>query len=530
VVRLTDYMPWQDDPNAAIHEVHRRIECIEGEAHLDVVFDPRFDYARDPPRFDVTPEGVLACGARGERLVAVVSGGPAWEARPEGGMRCRLRLRAGERRWMVLSWSAPRPEPIAAYRPFEHLRRTRQAWRAWSASLSYDGPWRHHVVRSALALKLMLFAPSGAMVAAPTTSLPEWPGGARNWDYRYTWVRDSALAIRALNLVGCAREARDFFHFVRRTIDLRHGLRVMYTVQGGQPPAETVLDHLRGFGGARPVRVGNDARDQHQLDTAGALLDAAYLHEQFGGTLSLRTWRTLYGLVEGVAAHWCEADHGIWEPRSGVRHNVHSKVMCWLALDRGARLATLFGAAEARRRWLKVAAEVRADVQARGVDPTGRHFVGHYGGESADAALLLVPIYEMLPPVDPLATRTVEFVRSTLGAGPFVYRYPLGADDGVGGPEGAFVLCGFWLAEALACAGRLGEAQDVFAAHVDASNHLGLLSEEIDPASQTLLGNFPQAFSHVGLINAATAIDRGLQLRDEGSRKSSEFGPPAWRP
>lgn len=528
VVRLTDYMPWQDDPRGGVHEVHRRIECVEGKVDLEVVFDPRFDYGRGRTAIDLQEHGILARGEGGERLVAVVSGGVTWKGRPEGGTRCRLSLAAGERRWMVLSWDAPRAEPIAAYRPFEHLRRTREAWRSWSNGLRYDGPWRHHVVRSALALKLMIYAPTGAMVAAPTTSLPEWIGGTRNWDYRYTWIRDAALSIRATNLVGCGAEARDFFHFVRDTIDLDQGLKVMYTVDGLPCPEEQILDHLRGYAGTGPVRIGNGARDQLQFDTAGALLDAAYLHEQFGGSLSLRTWRIIRGVVDDIAARWREPDHGIWEPRSGVRHNVHSKLMCWLALHRGERLANLFGADAERERWVRTAEQVHADILSHGLDPSRRHFVSAYGGNEADASLLLMPIYDFLPPEHPLTEKTVEWVRAELGSGPFLYRYPARLDDGVGGEEGAFILCGLWLAEALARAGRIDEAQEVFVAHAEASNHVGLLSEELDPRTGALLGNFPQAFSHVGLINAATRIDHALSLRDEGSKKTRDLIAYGW--
>ena len=521
VIRMTDFMPWSNDPRASNHEVHRRIECPEGEVEMEAVFDPRFDYGLHWPEIELKGSGVLARGPGDRTLVAVIGSGEPWEARPEGGVRVRFRLRAGQRVWMVLSWSGRHPEPIAAYRPFEQLRHTRRAWREWSRQLHYDGPWRHHVVRSALLLKLLIYAPTGAMVAAPTTSLPEWIGGNRNWDYRYSWTRDSALAIRSANLIGCHTEAREFFYFMRDTFDRGNDLRVMYSVTGGEVPAEETLPHLSGYANSAPVRIGNAARSQIQLDTAGALIDAAFLHERFGSGITLRTWRHLREVAETVRRSWGDPDHGIWEIRGDVRHNLHSRLMSWVALDRAHRLAPLFGGDADAKRFLRSAVQIRSEVLERGLDPAGKHFVGWYGGEAPDASLLQLPIYGLLPPTDPRSRNTIDWIRSELATGPFLHRHR--GHDGVGGDEGAFVLCGFWLVEALALDGRIEEAQQVFVAHAEASNHVGLLAEEIDPGTGVLLGNFPQAFSHLGLINAAARIDRALRLRDEGSTKLPRF-------
>jgi GH15 family glucan-1,4-alpha-glucosidase len=519
-IRLTDYMPWTDDPRSAVHEVHRRVQCVDGEAVVKVVFDPRFDYGRADTRFDIAGRSASAKGPSGERLVAVLGGVGEWEPRPEGGVQAIFPLKAGERGWVVISWNASKSESILAYRPFEALRNTRRRWRDWVQQLQYDGPWRHHVVRSALLLKLLMYAPTGAMVAAPTTSLPEWIGGVRNWDYRFTWTRDTAMAVRSANLLGCTREAREFFHFVRDTLERDRKLHIMYTVDGSRVPDEQTLDHLRGFQGSRPVRIGNGARDQLQLDTAGALMDAAYVYERGGGLLTARGWRRLRAVVDNVASTWAEPDHGIWEPRAGKRHNVHSKLMSWLALQRGAELAPLFGEHSARKRWQQVAGDLRAELCVRGLDRTGKRFVAAYDHDHPDASLLLLPIHGFLPPSDPRILSTVDWIRAELGDGEYVYRYR--ADDGVGGDEGAFVLCGFWLAEVLAMAGQVDEAQRAFVVHAEASNHLGLLAEEIDPRTETLLGNFPQAFSHLGLINAAARIDLALRLRDDGSERVPE--------
>lgn len=519
-IRLTDYMPWTDDPRSAAHEVHRRIQCVEGEADVKVVFDPRFDYGRADANVEVVGRSAIARAPSGDRIVAVLGVEGEWEPRPRGGVEALLRLKTGERGWLVINWNATESESILAYRPYEALRNTRHRWRAWAHRLRYDGPWRHHVTRSALLLKLLMYAPTGAMVAAPTTSIPEWPGGRRNWDYRYTWTRDTAMAVRAANLLGCGLEAREFFHFVRDTLERDGQLHIMYAVDGGRVPDEQTLEHLAGYRGCQPVRIGNGARDQLQLDTAGALMDAAYVYERGGGSLTARGWRRLRAVVDNVASTWAEPDHGIWEPRAGKRHNVHSKLMSWLALRRGAELAPLFGDQVSRDQWQRVVDEVHADICRRGLDHTGQRFVAAYGHEHPDASLLLLPIHGFLPPSDPRILQTVEWIRNELGRGSYVYRYR--SDDGVGGDEGAFVLCGFWLAEVLAMAGEIDEAQRVFVAHAEASNHLGLLSEQIEPTSGALLGNFPQAFSHLGLINAAARIDLALRLRDEGSPRVPE--------
>jgi GH15 family glucan-1,4-alpha-glucosidase len=514
LVRLLDYMPWTNDPRASIHEVHRRVECVEGDVELDVLFDPRFDYGAIPARLEIDDVGVLALGPRGERLVAVLGGDSRWTGRDPHGVGLRIRLRSGERRWMVISWDGVRPESIPHYRPSEHLRATRRSWRRWAAQLNYDGPWRHHVLRSALVLKTLIYAPTGAMVAAPTTSFPEWIGGGRNWDYRYVWTRDAAMAIRAENLLGYGLEAREFFYFMRDTFKHSDGLRIMYAVDGRPVPEEQVLSHLKGVHGSHPVRVGNGAKDQVQLDTAGALLDAAYLFERFGGRFPLQGWRRLRMVASSVQNSWRNADNGMWEPRCGLRHNVHSRLMCWVALHRGQKLARLFGDVAVRKEWLQEAGAIRGDLLANGLDPSGRWFVSSYEGKGMDANLLLIPITGFLDAKHPLVVRTTERIRGELGDGPFLYRYRM--DDGLAGPEGAFTLCGFWLAEVLALAGRVDEAMEVFSAHAEASNHVGLLAEEIHPKTRAQLGNFPQAFSHLGLINAAFRIDLALRLRDEG--------------
>ncbi len=523
VVRLTDYMPWLHDVRASIHEIHRRVEGLEGEVELEVVFDPRFGFGERSNRFESDPNGVMAISIGGERL-AIATGGDGFSERKKGGLQTRMTLKKGDRRWVILSWGAPRVEPIEAYRPFELLRSTRRSWRNWAHQLEYDGPWRHLVLRSAITLKLLQYGPTGALIAAPTSSLPEALGGPRNWDYRYAWARDAAMTIRSTSLIGYPDEAREFFHFVRETLSTRRAFPVMATIDGGDVPAERIIEGLRGYRGSAPVRQGNGAHRQLQIDGAGYVMDAAWIYEHIGGSLTLGTWRQLARMTEAVCKGWNQADHGIWEPRGGKKHHVHSRGMSWVALDRAARIAPLFGDDSLRERWQQVADEIRSDVLVNGLDPSKKALVSHYGGDEMDASLLLLPLYQFLSADHPLVVGTVERIQSELLENGFVLRYRY--DDGVdpeGAEEGAFVICGFWLAEALAMMGRVEEAVDVFSRHAGCANHLGLLSEEVEPKSGLALGNFPQAFSHLGLINAACRIDLALRLQDEGEVRTPVF-------
>ncbi len=514
VVCLTDFMPWNGDPRSAIHELHRLLEAREGSMEMEVVFDPRFDYGRGETRVEIGEEGVMAEGPAGERLSLSIGGGVRFRPRPEGGASARFTLRTEQRLWTILSWRSSRPEKIAAYRPFEHLRSTRRFWRSWASELHYDGPWRHDVQRSALMLKLLQYTPTGAMVAAPTTSLPVCPGGERNWDYRFSWTRDSAMAIRAMNLIGYPEEALRFFQFVRDTVEEHDRLDLMVTIDGGRVPEEILLENLAGHAESRPVRIGNAARHQVQHDIIGPLLDAASLYEQSGGTLGLRLWRQIRKLVNQSVDNSLEPDHGIWEPRSDPSHHVHSKLMTWVALDRALHIAPRFGGDRYEETWAKARDRLMTEILDRAYDASAGTFVGEYGGRDVDATLLLLPINGFLPPTDPRVERTVHRVVHELGEGKFLRRYL--THDGIDAGEGAFVLCGFWLTEALALIGRLDEALEVFHNHLSAANHLGLLAEEVDAASGAPLGNYPQAFSHLGLIQAAARLDLALRLRDEG--------------
>jgi len=499
VICLTDYMPWDGDERSATHEMHRLLDAREGSMEMEIIFDPRFDYARGETVIEIGDEGVVAEGPNGERLALSIGGGIQFQKRQEGGAVARFTLRTQQRLWTVLAWGAKRPEKIAAHRPFDHLRATRRFWRHWAAKLQYDGPWRHDVQRSALMLKMLQYAPTGAMVAAPTTSLPVCPGGQRNWDYRFSWTRDSAMAIRAMNLIGYHDEAGGFFHFVRDTISRHDRLDLMVTIDGDAVPDEILLEHLAGHQNSWPVRIGNAARDQTQHDIIGPLLDATALFERSGGTIGLGLWRQIRKLVNKAIEDSVEPDHGIWEPRSEARHHVHSKLMTWVALDRALHIAPMFGGDRYETVWAQARDRIMLEILEKGYDTGSGTFVGSYGGNSVDATLLLMPINGFLPPHDARVGRTIKRVVHELGDGQFLRRYR--TSDGIDADEGAFVLCGFWLSEALALTGRLDEALEAFHSHLSAANHLGLLPEEVDSATRAPLGNYPQAFSHLGLIH-----------------------------
>ncbi|MBW2712488.1 MAG: glycoside hydrolase family 15 protein [Deltaproteobacteria bacterium] len=514
-ITLTDFMPWSNDQRSSVHEIHRLISCQEGEVEVEILFDPRFDYGKDKPKIRLCPEGAIAYGSQGEHLCLATEKKCPLEIKPDGGAAARFRLSQGQHVWAILSWDAPFPEPITAYRPFEHMRATRRFWRSWAALLKFDGPWRHEVLRSALTLKLLQYRPTGAMVASPTTSLPVCLSGhgSRNWDYRFSWTRDASMAVRANNLIGYRREAHRFFHFMRDTINQRGQLDLMVTVDGQNIPDEIEMNHLSGHGGAKPVRIGNAASNQLQLDIDGAVLDAALMYEQSGGIITLRLWRHLRNLVEHAIKHRNDPDHGIWEPRSKPAHNVHSKLMAWVAIDRGLQISPVFGAPSTFASWAQAREELREEILQRGYNQEQGTFVGQYEGSDVDATLMLFPHYGFLPASDPRVQRTLERIQDELQEGRFLHRYH--TDDGVDGKEGAFALCGFWLAEALALSGKVDRAIDVFQIHLGAANHLGLMAEEVNPATGAPLGNFPQAFSHLGLIQAAACIDRALHLRAE---------------
>ena len=481
--------------------------CLEGEVELELACDPRPDFGRVPVRS--RPAGGLGWWFEwGDTLAALAAEFPL-AASSAGGVRGTVRLAAGETARASLSFTRGLPGILPPLGPAADRveRESRAWWSAWLERMDYGGRYRDAVAVSALALKLLTFAPSGAVVAAPTTSLPEAPGGSRNWDYRYCWLRDASWTYRALSDLGDGEEAGAFFswllHATRRT---RPGVGVLYDVYGRSPPAEREVPGVEGYRGARPVRVGNGARDQFQLDVYGELLVTAHHHVERGGGIDASEAALLDAVGKEIARRWREPDQGIWEVRGEPRRHTHSVAMAWAGLDRLARLkeaGVVSGDAGPVRR---EAEKIRAAVEEEGTDPDDGGFRSLFGGGGSDASLLQIPLLGLVDPGDPRAVATHDRLRRDLDRDGLLLRYPPGADD-FDSIEGAFGLCSCWEVEYLARRGALDEARDRFERLLSAANDLGLLSEEIDPGTNEALGNFPQAFTHVGVINAALAVE-----------------------
>jgi GH15 family glucan-1,4-alpha-glucosidase len=422
--------------------------------------------------------------------------------------RAETRLRAGETRFCALGWSEHLP-PATFDEARAQLSYTGNFWHEWISRGRFpDHPWRVHLQRSALTLKGLTYAPTGAMMAAATTSLPETPGGERNWDYRYTWLRDSTFMLWGLSTLGFDREAHDFLYFIMDRLEAGGPLRIMYGIDGRERLDEEELPHLSGYEGAKPVRVGNGAWDQRQHDVWGVLLDSIRLHVRSGDRLDDRMWPLIVQQVDAAVAEWREPDRGIWEVRGEPKHFTSSKVFCWVAADRGSRLARLRGDRAAAKRWRAAADEMHEEICERGVDDRGV-FVQHYETDALDASLLLIPLLGFLPPNDPRTRATVLAIADELTENDMVLRYRVDqTDDGLAGEEGTFAICSFWLVSALVEIGEVTRARDLCDKLLSYASPLALYAEEIDPHSGRHLGNFPQAFTHLALINAVMHIIR----------------------
>jgi GH15 family glucan-1,4-alpha-glucosidase len=504
---LRDWMtPWDGD--APTHDLCRVLRCTHGEIEVIGRFAPRPDYAREPAALSADNGGIVFHA--GDLRLTLVSDG-AWTIDGESAT-LRTTLRAGEEiRCVLISNGSCAIDQID-----EKLAQTRGFWEQWVSRSTYDGLWPQAVRRSAITLKLLTYAPTGAVVAAPTTSLPEWIGGIRNWDYRYTWLRDASLTLAALYHVGHAEEARHFFQWLdERARQYHTPLQIMYGIAGENDLEEHELEHLEGYRGSRPVRIGNGAYDQVQLDVYGGVVDAAYVIEREGDLLTPEMWAELREEIDYVCAHWHEPDHGIWEMRMPLRHHTFSKLMCWVTLDRGLRIAEIEGWEHDRERWAQTRESIRASILRDGWSESRQAFTMMYGEPHLDASLLIMPAVNFLPGDDPRVVATVERIDEELGRGALVYRYLM--DDGLPGEEGAFLLCSFWMVDALVMMGRVDEATERFQSLLSHCGPHGLLSEEVDPASGTALGNYPQAFSHIGLINSAWRLTRAMREREGDS-------------
>ncbi|HEY7761680.1 MAG TPA: glycoside hydrolase family 15 protein [Actinomycetota bacterium] len=528
--------PWRDDERPegyrrppgdyrAEHMLLRVVRCAQGQVDLVLNCEPVFDYGRTDARWEYTGPGWTEAIARGG------DGDP--DLRLTTDMRLGLegraavaftRLNDGESAFAALSWNGDdRGVPADANEAWQQVYETADFWRAWLNMGEFpDHPWRSHLQRAALTLKGLTYAPTGALIAAPTTSLPETPGGERNWDYRYSWVRDSTFALWGLYTLGFDFEANSFFYFIEDQFKDGSPLQVMYGVGGEKDLNEHTLDHLTGYEHARPVRVGNSAHDQHQHDVWGALLDSVYLHMRSGEFLTGRSWAGLERQVEEAVEHWRGPDHGIWEMRGAPQHFVSSKIMCWVACDRGARLAEVLDKPELAARWSAEAELIKADVLENGVDERGV-LTQTYGSPALDASLLLAPLMRFLPADDPRIRATVLAIADELTLDGLVLRYKVDEiDDGLEGEEATFAICSFWLVSALVEIGELERARDLCERMLSFASPLGLYAEEIDPRTGRHWGNFPQAFTHLAQINALMHVVRADSLAPAG-------GPPPLR-
>lgn len=508
----------------APHTLLRRLHGLSGELELEIVVRPRPEYGLIVPRL-TEEDGAVSCAGGANRLL--LSSTVTWTL-GAGEARATVRVAAGQSVGFALQHALladPPPQPYTLDQIDVSLRATADSWKGWSAEhQSYDGPWRDLVLHSGRVLQALSYRPTGAIIAAATTSLPEQIGGGRNWDYRYAWVRDASLTMDALWVAACPDEADDFFGFMAAAAAHGSGgaLQIMYGIGGEHDLTERVLPHLSGWRGSRPVRVGNAAWTQPQLDVYGELLSSAHRLRHQLSDWSATTRDFLVGLADTAAALWRAADNGIWEVRGAPRQFLHSKLMCWVALDRAVAMSEQLRAGDHAERWRGVAEEIRATILREGWNEDVGAFTQSFGSTELDASALMIPIVGLLPGTDPRVLATIDAIAERLtDSNGLVYRYRTSSGvDGLAGDEGTFLLCTFWLAQAQALAGRVEQARATFHRASRYANDVGLLAEEV--ADGELVGNFPQAFSHVGLINAAWAIHEA-----SGATSTTPATPPA---
>jgi len=504
-VRVTDAMTLSDSTRISpMRELVRKVEALAGTVPLRWRFEPRFGYARADTRIDHRA-GRWFASAGADGIALGVFGAENGTLRGDA-VEGELHLEQGGSALLSLAGASREPAVIPGRDDAERrLQRTMRFWPAWAARSQYDGPWGEAVTRSALALKLLTFAPSGAIVAAPTTSLPEWLGGGRNWDYRYTWLRDASWTLDAMLRLGFHDEAEAFFWWLMHASRLTQPrLQILYRIDGSTHTDEQELDHFEGYRGSAPVRIGNDAGDQVQLDLYGAVLEAIWLYAKEVGRLDGDTGKEVARIADYVAEHWRDRDNGIWEVRDKRADYIQSKAFCWVALDRACKLAQKGLISNGERRWRATADEVRAFVDDEGWDADLQSYVRAPDLRELDASLLTLALLSVHDPLGERIRGTIDAVERELREGPYVYRYRGG--DGLEGEEGAFLTCSFWLVDAYARAGRLDDAHALMEDLLGLANDVGLYAEEIDPHTAEFLGNFPQGLTHLALINAAVSI------------------------
>jgi GH15 family glucan-1,4-alpha-glucosidase len=506
VVRVTDAMALPSDDLGPTRELIRRVDCVDGLVPMGWHVVPAFGYAASPTRLERRGDIPVAFGGRDALAVCSWQAGEAQI--DERAIFGRFELRESESALIALCAAHQEPLVFPTREQVEgRLQATTAYWRQWAAQRAYDGPWRDAVIRSALALKLLFHAPSGAIAAAATASLPEEIGGERNWDYRFCWVRDSAFTLEALLHLGCPEEAEAFFWWLLHASQLTHPrLQVLYRLDGGERARERTLE-LDGYRGSRPVRVGNGAAAQTQLDVYGDLLQTALIYAQAGGRVDRETGRRLAGIADLVCHIWRQPDSGIWEVRSEPLHFTHSKMMCWVALDRALRLCDTGHVPSGHAStWRREALAISEFIETRCWSQRLGSYTRHAGGKELDASVLLGVLLGYGAEDPARLAATVNVLRRDLGRGPLVHRYS--GEDGLRGAEGAFLCCSFWLADALARIGRLEEATELMHQLIAVANDVGLYAEELDPHTSELLGNVPQGLVHLALINAAVSIDK----------------------
>ncbi|WNG54156.1 glycoside hydrolase family 15 protein [Archangium gephyra] len=529
VLEVTDCMPvrtgMSHSPRTGTrHALLRRLRCVGGTVRARVVVAPRFEYGAFVPRIRLTsPQTAELVG--GADALWVTATRPL--VAHDNALRAHWSMRAGDEAWVEAAWTPSLVERGPAEMPDltamrRRLEQTVAFWREWISHCAYEGEYSHVVRRSALVLKALTYAPSGAIVAAPTTSLPEEPGGVRNWDYRYTWLRDTTLTLISLMLLGYQEETLAFQRWLARTSAGRaEDVQIMYSIRGHRLLPEVELTHLEGHRGSRPVRAGNGAVKQLQLDVFGEILEGEWLFSKMGRRMSPRNWEFLRGLVDNVCERWRQPDQGLWEVRDAPRHFIHSKLLCWVALDRAIRIARSRKLPAPVGRWVRERAAVREYLLKEGA----RHgwFPQSVGSDVPDASVLQLPALGFLPSAHPLVSRTVDVVRQRLEKGGLLYRYH--AADGLSGGEGTFLLCSFWLHDVLVHSGRTREAEELLRYLLSLANDVGLYAEEAVPGTGEAMGNFPQAFTHMALVASCAQLSAGrsFQLPRAGAYDYADF-------